>query len=317
MNSPSSQVVAQFGEYLQLQRGLSDHTVRAYTNDIKDCLEFAAAECGAVELRQVDYSVLRLWLSELGAEGKARSTLMRKAAAARTFFGWCVKQELIESDPTGRLRTPKLAQYLPTVLNGEQVSILLATAQEAAERQAAAASETAEIHAAATALRRWTECELLYATGIRVSELVGLNIESVDFSHRTIRVLGKGNKERIVPFGLPALNALNTYLAKSRPTLLGGVHSEEPAVFIGSRGRRVNPRTVRADVHHCAQAAGVPDISPHDLRHSAATHLLSGGADMRVVQDLLGHASLATTQRYTHVDQKRLAAVYLQAFPRA
>ncbi|MBV7364017.1 tyrosine recombinase XerC [Actinomycetaceae bacterium TAE3-ERU4] len=303
-------VLEQYRKFLALEKGLSQHTVRAYMSDVQDCLNtISGKELDNFSLSSVTITDLRLWLGRELEDGIARSSLARKAASLRGFFSWAAKNRLVESNPAQSLQTPKLEKYLPTVLNQEQVRSLLKYAQKA---YALADGETDK----AVALRCWAMAELLYATGIRISELVGLNVSDLNLSDLTVRVLGKGNKERVVPLGKPARYVLSLYLDYAFPFFREKSLSEG-ALFMGVKGKRLNQRAAREDIHVLATKAGVPDISPHALRHSAATHLLSGGADLRVVQDLLGHSSLQTTQRYTHVDQKRLTAAYLQAFPRA
>ena len=220
----------------------------------------------------------------------------------RTFSSWAFETGLLTSDVAARLRAPRVDNRLPGVLTTQQASQLLKTASDLAS----------DGHV--LAVRDLAIIETLYATGVRVSELVGLDVADLDHSQRTLRVLGKGRKERTVPYGLPAAKALETWLHRRGEICAvdaGG------ALFLGARGRRIDPRAVRDVVHRLCAAAQVPDLGPHGLRHSTATHVLGGGADLRSVQELLGHSSLATTQRYTHVSAERLRSVYEQAFPRA
>lgn len=318
--------------HLSLQRGLSEHTVRAYCGDLGDLLTFLGVGTGETEpvggaLASLDLADLRAWLAELAASGHSRATVARRAAACRTFSTWAHRAGLLGSDVGARLRSPRADNRLPSVLTREQAERLLAVAAERAERgvptDAAAdadRSATGEQDAAASArehalaVRDRALLELLYATGVRVSELCGLDVTDVDRATRTLRVLGKGDKERTVPYGTPAARAVEAWLAE-RPAL--AAPDAGGALLLGARGRRIDPRAVRDVVHRSAAAADVPDLGPHGLRHSAATHVLSGGADLRSVQELLGHSSLATTQRYTHVSAERLRSVYEQAFPRA
>ena len=238
----------------------------------------------------------------MAASGHSRATLARRSASVRTFSSWAFETGLLTSDVAARLRAPRVDIRLPGVLTPQQASQLLKTASDLAS----------DGHV--LAVRDLAIIETLYATGVRVSELVGLDVADLDHSQRTLRVLGKGRKERTVPYGLPASKALEAWLHRRGEICAvdaGG------ALFLGARGRRIDPRAVRDVVHRLCTAAQVPDLGPHGLRHSTATHVLGGGADLRSVQELLGHSSLATTQRYTHVSAERLRSVYEQAFPRA
>jgi integrase/recombinase XerC len=291
--------VDEFAMHLANERGRSAHTVRAYVTDILGLLEHAT-RMRCAEPGDLDLTVLRSWLARQRSTGAARTTLARRAAAARTFTAWAHRQGLLDSDVGARLASPKAHRELPGVLRVEQAATLV-------EAPVPADGEIA--------LRDRLVLELLYATGIRVSELCGLDMASVDRGRRVVRVLGKGAKERSVPYGGPAEQALAQWLRHGRPVLVNG-HSGS-ALLLGVRGGRLNPTTARAIVAGYARAAGLPHTSPHGLRHSAATHLLEGGADLRSVQELLGHSSLASTQIYTHVSIERLRAAYRQAHPRA
>ncbi|MCG2622309.1 tyrosine recombinase XerC [Arthrobacter sp. I2-34] len=285
------------------ERARSVHTVRAYTADVADLLSFAV-NLGIRSLDGLSLATLRAWLGAMSSAGQARSTMARRAAAARTFTAWALREELIPEDPALRLRSPKRGKTLPAVLQQPQMATLF-------ENLAAAAAEGEPV-----AVRDRAMVELLYATGIRVSELAGLDLEDVDHERRTVRVLGKGNKERTVPFGLPAATAVDDWLRRGRGRL--AVESSGAALFLGRRGHRVDPRQVRAVAAELfAQLGDTAATSPHALRHSTATHLLDGGADLRSVQEILGHSSLATTQIYTHVSVDRLRRSYEQAHPRA
>ena len=308
--------------HLTHRRGLSEHTVRAYTGDLEDLLTFLGAgpqqSAPVTEaLAGLDLAGLRAWLACLDASGCSRATIARRSAAIRTFSSWAVREALTSSDVAARLRSPRADNRLPNVLTPAQARALLdAAAQEAeqAREHAEAAGTRSAERAWATSLRDAAMLEVLYATGVRVSELCGLDLPDANRRERTLTVLGKGGKERVVPYGTPAARALEAWLAQRR--VLVSPRSGD-ALFLGARGGRVDPRAVRGLVHRMAARAGAPDLGPHGLRHSAATHVLSGGADLRSVQELLGHSSLATTQRYTHVTPERLRAVYDQAFPRA
>lgn len=277
--------------------------MRAYAGDVRACLVWCAAD-GSEGLADVSLAQLRQWLGTLASGGAARATLSRRSAAVRTFFAWARRSGRIESDPALRLASPKRQRTLPEVLTREGATAVLDIA-------AVAADDDDPIH-----LRNRAVLELLYATGVRVSELTGLDVDDADRSRRVVRVLGKGRKERSVPFGIPADVALGEWLERGRPRLV--TDRSGPALFLGRRGRRVDPRQVREVVHALlTHVPDAPDLGPHGLRHSAATHLLEGGADLRMVQELLGHSSLATTQIYTHVSMDRLRRSYEQAHPRA
>jgi len=296
----TEEVVAAFATHLGAARGMSAHSVRAYGGDVRHLVRFAARR--GVTWDQVDLGLLRAWLAAMVAARLARATIARRGAAVRCFYAWATAEGLVATDPTVRLVTAHPGSTLPAVLAVEPTTHLLEVARE----QAAAGDPLA--------VRDWCVLELLYATGARVGELVGADVRDVDKGGRVLRVMGKGAKERVVPFGLPAARALDAWL-----TARGALATPESgdALFIGLRGRRMDQRQVRALVHRAAAAAGVDDVAPHALRHTAATHLLHGGSDLRSVQEILGHASLATTQRYTHVSPERLRRSYQQAHPRA
>ena len=310
-----------FETHLLLERNRSAHTVRAYSGDLVNLLHHAAS-LGRPDPAQLELRTLRSWLAQFRTDGSARSSMARRAAAARTFTGWAVSTGLLQSDVGAQLASPRPHRTLPAVLSAQQAETLLAPAP--AERSTVSAGQDATLESAGSAdqpnpalrLRDQAMLEVLYATGIRVSELTGLDLDSFDRRRRVLRVLGKGAKERVVPYGKPADDAIAAWLEKGRPDLL--TTASGPALFLGARGGRIDPRTVREVVHRSASAAGIDvDLSPHGLRHSAATHLLEGGADLRAVQELLGHASLATTQIYTHVSVERLRKTFEQAHPRA
>ena len=304
MHPSLEEVVGEFAEYLALERGRSAHTRRAYLGDLRSLFEFLGRRSPESDLRAVTLPVLRSWLAAQAATGAARTTLARRTSAVKTFFAWALRRELVDTDPSVRLQTPKAHRTLPAVLRADQ----------ALDALAAAKSGAAE--GDPMALRDRLIVEVLYATGIRVSELCGLDVDDIDLGARVLRVLGKGNKQRTVPFGEPAEDALRAWLTHGRPPL--ATPESGPALLLGARGRRLDPRQARTVVHQTVSAVdGAPDMGPHGLRHSAATHLLEGGADLRIVQELLGHSTLATTQLYTHVTVARLRAVHDQAHPRA
>ncbi|ORB61177.1 tyrosine recombinase XerC [Mycolicibacterium tusciae] len=297
-------ILEEFDEHLALERGRSEHTRRAYLGDLRSLFDFVAQRAPDAGISGLTLPILRSWLAALAATGAARTTLARRTSAVKTFTAWAVRRGLMASDPAARLQMPKARRTLPAVLRQDQALDAMAAAKSGAQQRDP------------LALRDRLIVELLYASGIRVSELCGLDIDDVDTSRRLLRVLGKGNKQRTVPFGAPAVSALTAWLSDGRPAL--ATKDSGPALLLGARGRRLDPRQARTVVHQTMAAVdGAPDIGPHGLRHSAATHLLEGGADLRVVQELLGHSSLATTQLYTHVTVARLRAVHDQAHPRA
>lgn len=288
---------------LTSERGYSAHTVRAYGNDLADLVQFTEA-LGDTDAAGLDLETLRDWLWRASQNGLAASTLQRRVSSARSFTAWLTRRGLVPSDPGLRLRTPRAGRRLPRVLTRAQMDEIL-------ERLHTLAADGDPV-----AVRDVAIIELLYASALRVSELVGLNLADIDHDDRTVRVLGKGSKERIVPYGAPAATALADYLHRGRPELAGEASGD--ALLLGARGARLNQRTVYELV--ARELNGIPGsgpAGPHSLRHTAATHLLDGGADLRVVQELLGHASLATTQLYTHVSTERLRESYRLAHPRA
>jgi integrase/recombinase XerC len=297
-----------FRHHIEAERGLSRHTVRAYLGDVAALLEHAAA-AGATGPGDLGVGTLRAWLAEQHGRGQARASLARRAAAARAFTAFAHARGLMPADPGPLLGMPRIPRRLPEVPRQDQVAAVLAAA-------AAAAHGGRSDQDAALALRDAAIVELLYATGIRVGELCGLDLGDLDTERRTVRVLGKGNRERTVPAGIPAVKAVAAWARSGRSVLVtpGSGH----ALFLGARGRRLDPRTARRVVHaSLAAVPGTPDSGPHGLRHAAATHLLEGGADLRSVQEILGHASLTSTQIYTHVSIERLRSAYRQAHPRA
>ncbi len=301
-----------FETFLKANRGLSENTRKAYRSDLVECME-VLERLGCETLGDVHTDDLRIWMSE-SSKRHARSSMARKTVAVRVFFSWAYEHGIIDSDPAAMLMTPKIPDTLPAVLNESQAEQLMNHEDGKRESDDSQSQEEAPKQRAAR-MRDKAMLELLYATGMRVAELVGLDVNDLTFSNRTVKVTGKGNKQRVIPFGAPAEKALRLWLEQGRPMLCKSKSSE--ALFLGNRGGRIDQRVVRRIVHEHARNAGVPDISPHALRHSAATHMLDGGADLREVQELLGHSSLKTTQRYTHVSIEQLKSRYGQAFPRA
>ncbi|RSX55736.1 site-specific tyrosine recombinase XerC [Bifidobacterium dolichotidis] len=311
-----AQTLDEYATFLIANRGLSEHTVRAYVGDVERCCIYVT-ELGASSWNTITLDMLRNWMAT-EAQHIAKSSLARRTVSVRQFFVWATEHHVCAHNVAAVLQIPKTAKPLPAVLNEQQAERLMDEVDaEAVEAQHEAADSTSLCYERreVSTIRDCAILELLYATGIRVAELTGLNIADVNMTNRTIRVTGKGNKQRVVPYGVPAQRALDTWLNVGRPRFASD--QSEQALFLGVRGSRINQRIVRAVVHREAARAGVPDISPHALRHSAATHLLDGGADLREVQELLGHSSLGTTQRYTHVSIGQLKQRYAQAFPRA
>jgi integrase/recombinase XerC len=295
-----AEALAGYEDHLRSARDLSEHTVRGYVTDAVWLLDHLARRGGG-QVHDLDLATLRSWLAQGRTRGHSRATTARHAASARSFTGYLRRAALTPEDVGLRLVSPKAHRTLPAVLAADQARAVVESAADASDP---------------IGLRDAVVLELLYASGIRVSELVGLDVDDVDRGRRLLRVLGKGRKERSVPYGLPAERAVDAWLTRGRPDL--AAVDSGPALLLGARGRRLDPREARRTVHAAvARAPGAPDVGPHGLRHSAATHVLEGGADLRSVQELLGHASLATTQIYTHVTVERLRAVHAQAHPRA
>jgi len=305
--------LAAFERYLRSERSLSPHTVRAYAGDISSLLEHASRQ-GVNAPEGLGLTELRGWLAVQYESGAARATLARRGAAARSFTAFAHRRGWLATDPGSRLGTLKTRRALPHILRQDEIAAVLAGLDKA--RRQAEAATAADAAQAAVALRDAAVLELFYATGIRVSELCGLDPVHLDHGRRTVRVRGKGDKERTVPVGVPALAAVDRWLATGRPALATAASGS--ALFLGVRGGRLDPRTARRIVHERLREAGATrDTGPHGIRHSAATHLLEGGADLRSVQEILGHSSPATTQIYTHVSIERIKSSYRQAHPRA
>jgi integrase/recombinase XerC len=310
-----------YTRHLASDRGLSEHTLRAYRGDL-DALLAELARDGVTDIDALDLERLRDWLWHASEAGLAASTLGRRAAAARGFTAWLVDAGLAEQDPGVRLRAPRRGSRLPRVLTRAQIDEILAalTARAAAPPPDPETPDARPAAADPVAIRDLAIVELLYASAIRVSELVGVRPGDLDTARQTVRVLGKGGKERVVPYGIPAARALDRYLAEARPALRGaaGDRPDPGTLFLGARGGRLDTRTVYGVIASIlVDLPGSGPSGPHALRHTAATHLLDGGADLRAVQEMLGHASLATTQIYTHVSAERLRESYRLAHPRA
>lgn len=323
-------LLEQWQTHLLVRLGRSTNTADAYRSDVEALLQYVQIDAAGTVLKSAiqeafSFRALKSWLANRVTLGFSKATVARNAAAARSFCGYLFTQKILDSDPSVNLEVARPDSRLPTVLaQGDVVKLLERARQEAGfgggdpderlERRVEADGRLAPSTRNVVAIRDWAVVELLYSGALRVQECASADIHDVDFSSAHVRVIGKGGKERVVPFGRPAAEALAQWLLV-REELVGD--RPTPALFLGVRGGRINPRIIRGNLHRLAARAGVKDIAPHGLRHSSATHLLEEGADLRFVQEYLGHASLATTQRYTHVDSKRLAEVYSRAHPRA
>ncbi len=296
-------VIDDYERHLRLERDLTEHTVRGYVSDVKGLAEHAE-RLGVRDPADLTIRTVRSHLAQQRSLGRARSTLARRSTSLRVFTAWLLRTGRATTDAAALLVSPAARRELPATLSASEIRAVLDAAAERIDTDAV------------TGTRDLAMLELLYATGIRVGELVGLDIDDLDRARRLVRVFGKGRKERSVPFGLPAQDAVEAWLQHGRPQVMTGASG--PAMFLGVRGGRIDQRTVREVVHRrLADVEGVPDLGPHGLRHTAATHLLEGGADLRSVQEVLGHASIGTTQIYTHVSNERLRAAFRQAHPRA
>lgn len=295
--------IDEFVTYLVAERGYSSNTVKAYAKDLGILVQFCA-DRGFENVSEISLDLLRDWLYVSSQQGLSASTLSRRSATARSFTAWLRRVGYEDADVAARLKSPKTTSSLPRVISVPQLHAIFDELMALA------------VNGDAGTLRDLAVIELLYASGLRVSELVSVDIDDVDFERMTVRVLGKGSKERVVPFGLPASKALTDYLRRARPALVTA--ESGPALFLGTRGKRLTSRAVYGLVAGLLEPlGGSGPAGPHVLRHTAATHLLDGGADLRIVQELLGHASMGTTQIYTHVSLERLTSSYSQAHPRA
>jgi len=303
-------LLEQFLEHLRYERNVSAHTLRNYASDLEQFLDFLAPLDPATRKRnlpavsQIDHLTIREWLGSLHAAQKSKSSIARKLAALRTFFQFLVREEVLELNPAKLVSTPRLEKKLPKYLSIEEAIRFIETPDEETD----------------LGKRDRAILELMYATGVRVAELTTMNLRDVDFHNRLVRVTGKRRKQRIVPFGDPAGAAIRNYLAVRDKFLCNAPISkrEEEALFLNYQGTRITTRSVGRMVDKYIRiCAGMHNISPHALRHSFATHLLESGADLRDIQELLGHARLSTTQVYTHVSMEKLIEVYDKAHPKA
>ena len=298
----SAALITQYEEHLALVRNLSDNSIRGYVTDLESFLKHME-KLGIVEFGQLEIEHIRSWLANLQSTGVARSTLTRRIVSIRAFTNWATANGWLTSDLGAGLAIPKPHRVLPEVLNVDEAATVMKALEVRATEEPSALNR-----------RDLAIVEVLYGSGIRVSELCSLNLGDVDRSRNTLNVIGKGNKQRVVPLGLPAMRTIESYLSNARAEFVNQQSAD--ALFLGSRGKRIDQRTVREVVYEAMKAVGA-SMGPHGLRHSAATHLLEGGADLRTVQEILGHASLSTTQIYTHVSPERLHSAYKQAHPRA
>jgi integrase/recombinase XerC len=298
----SAQLIAHYEEHLAMVRNLSENSIRGYVGDLESFLAHME-KLKVLEFKDLTIEHIRSWLANLQTTGVARSTLTRRIVSIRAFTNWAAANGWLTSDLGANLSIPKAHRTLPEVLDVDEAAQILKALEGKAGEERTAVN-----------LRDLAMLEVLYASGIRVSELCGLNLGDIDTSRNTLSVIGKGDRQRVVPLGIPAMKALQNYLSNGRGEFLNNKSAD--AVFLGSRGKRIDQRTVREVVYEAMKAVGAT-MGPHGLRHSAATHLLEGGADLRTVQEILGHASLATTQIYTHVSPERLQSAYKQAHPRA
>lgn len=302
MSTSVERAIAGFGDYLDAGRGYSANTVKAYLTDVNDLASYLKKR-SIDDVEELNLEHLREWLWQATQQGLTKTTIARKSAAVRSFTAWALKNNLCTADPGLRLRSPKASRTLPKIVSRESLALVFAALE------AKATEDNPQ------GVRDLVAVELLYASGARVSELVGLDLESIDYSRNIMRVMGKGSKERMIPFGQPARDALDLWIRTARPMLES--ESSGRALLLNSRGQRIGVRQVYGLVAKLLEATPTGAAGPHSLRHSAATHLLDGGADLRAVQELLGHASLGTTQIYTHVSIERLRDGYKNAHPRA
>jgi integrase/recombinase XerC len=288
-----------FKRYLEIERHASQYTLRNYLHDLRHFINYAVKE-NIATLEDVDIQLLRRYIASLLEEGFEKSSIARKLSALRSFYSYLIQVNIIAKNPLLTISSPKLTKRLPAFLSSDEVNKLIMTPDISTP----------------LGMRDKAMLELLYASGLRVSEIASLDIVNVNLEEREVRVLGKGSKERITLMGKPAVNAIDCYLREGRPKLIGQRSTD--ALFLNRYGRRLSKRSIQQTLSRYATAAGFTKrVFPHMIRHSFATHLLDGGADLRVVQELLGHVSLSTTQIYTHVTQTQARKVYLASHPRA
>ncbi|MGO2978831.1 MAG: site-specific tyrosine recombinase XerD [Leuconostoc mesenteroides] len=290
--------IVDYLHYIRIERGLSENTIKSYHQDLVQFGEYLNSE--KLVLDQVDHIVILSWLNQLRDLGKSNSSVIRMVTTLRNFFGYLVRETFVAHNPMNDVRPPKKAEHLPAVLSIEEIDRLL----------------QAPIEDTPLGLRNRTLLEVMYATGLRVSELVNLKMSDLHLQLGLIQTLGKGDKERIIPIGEIAIDWLTRYFNESRIVLLKD--KESPYVFLNDRGNQISRQGIWKIIKKLVTTAGITkDVSPHTLRHSFATHILENGADLRIVQELLGHADISTTQIYTHISKKRLSEVYDEYHPRA
>jgi integrase/recombinase XerC len=321
--TPVKAAIGKFVEYLRAVRNASEHTLRNYQSDLEQFLAYLSPpESPAPLVHKIDHRIIREYLGYLHDERLQKSSIARKLASLRSFFKFCAREGMIRDNPARLVATPKLPKRLPMVLSAEEMNDFLnkVATLEPAEPAAAYIKRSAGAQDSARLLieRDRALLELLYASGLRVSELTGLDVEDIDRKEQMLRVLGKGNKERIIPYGSKAERALQLYwpIRDSLLAKCGGRFNK--AVFLNHSGRRLTARSVARILKKYVRLVNINwDLHPHSLRHAFATHLLADGADLRAIQELLGHSSLSTTQRYTHASIRQLMEVYDKAHPRA
>lgn len=301
------ELIEKYFRYLKIERNSSDHTIISYKNDLNQFLEFTAGytnqKSSEIDVNSIDRLIIRLWLGDLSEKGMARSTVARKVASVRSFFKYCYKRGAVVTNPAHLLIVPKIEKKLPKTIQPEEIQRMmeLANGDEPYERQNRAI------------------LELFYSTGMRLSELVQLNMSDLDFQKQQVTITGKGNKQRIVPLGKKAIEACKAYLEVRNLLYNSRTDSDaRSAMFLAPGGQRIYDRKIQKIVkNYLMKASEVSQKSPHVLRHSFATHMLDAGADIRIIKEFLGHASLSATQIYTHTSVERLKKVYNQAHPRA
>jgi integrase/recombinase XerC len=304
LNEDFAEALGAFENYLLYEKARSPETVRAYTSDLHSLFSSAQAR-GAAGVREIELDRLRTWLAEGYDRDESRGTMARKASSIRSFFTWAEGRGLVASNPAARLKSPQGRRSLPKVLSTQDMGEILGVL----------AADLSERPGDAQVLRTIAVIELLYSAGLRISELCSADLNSIDQERRTVSVVGKGNKQRTVPLGIPAMQAVQAWITQGRTQWVRG---NQTALFLGPRGQRAGQRQIREDLNAIlARATSTGASGAHVFRHTAATHMVDGGADIRAVQEMLGHSTLATTQIYTHVSVDRLAQTYRRAHPRA
>lgn len=304
LNEDFAEALGAFENYLLYEKARSRETVRAYTSDLHSLFVSAQAR-GTTSVREIDLDLLRTWLAEGYDREESRGTMARKASSIRSFFSWAEGRGLVASSSAARLKSPQGRRSLPKVLSSQDIREILGILS----------ADLSESPGDPQVLRTIAVIELLYSAGLRISELCSADLNSIDQERRTVSVVGKGNKQRTVPLGIPAMQAVQAWITQGRTHWVRG---NQTALFLGPRGQRAGQRQIREDLNAIlARATSTGASGAHVFRHTAATHMVDGGADIRAVQEMLGHSTLATTQIYTHVSVDRLAQSYRRAHPRA